>query len=209
MSQNDYSIINADGASVRQDVNDALQADQTKNAGTNAPGTTYPNQWWVDNTNNLLKIRNKANSGWVTVAEWDGANWVPYRNGTALGTAATSAASDFVPSASDALTSGYGVDGVSLSDSATVSIDLTQANAFDLSITQNFTLSNPTEVSNSTKGTWIVDVHADSNGPYTITLDTAYKLQDGTLSVEASATIRLWIVQRAAGSYDVIAEALS
>jgi hypothetical protein len=89
MSQNDYSIADQDGQSFLNDLNDALQADQTQNAGSSAPSTTYPNQWWVDDTNNLLKIRNKANSAWVTVASWDGSSWIPYRDGSALGTAAT------------------------------------------------------------------------------------------------------------------------
>lgn len=110
---------------------------------------------------------------------------------------------------SDALQAGYGVVADSLTDGASVALDLTAANAFSLSTTQNFTLSNPTEVADSTKGVWFLDVTADASGPYTVTLDTEYTLQDGSLSVEASATIRLWIVQRTAGSYDVIAEALS
>jgi hypothetical protein len=110
---------------------------------------------------------------------------------------------------SDALKAGYGVESATLTDGANVALDLTQANAFTLSTTQNFTLSNPTEITGATKGVWFIDVSADASGPYTITLDTEYTLQDGSLAVEASGTTRLWLVQRGAGAYDVIAEALS
>jgi len=69
MSQHDYIIDNAVGASVRADLNNALAAIVTNNSGTSAPSTTYAYQLWVDTTNNLLKQRNSANSAWETVAE--------------------------------------------------------------------------------------------------------------------------------------------
>jgi len=34
-----------------------------------------------------MKVRNEANSAWVTVAKKEGSGWTPYRQGTALGTA--------------------------------------------------------------------------------------------------------------------------
>lgn len=88
MAQHDMVIANADGATVRADINLALAAQVSQNSGAAAPATTYAHMPWVDITNDLFKIRNSANTAWVTVASWDGTTWIPYRSGTALGTAA-------------------------------------------------------------------------------------------------------------------------
>lgn len=66
MSQNDYVIGNQAFASFRADVNDALQALASNSSGPTAPTTTYANQTWYDTANDQLKIRNEANSGWIT-----------------------------------------------------------------------------------------------------------------------------------------------
>lgn len=67
MSQNDYVIGNQAFASFRADVNDALQALASNSSGPTAPTTTYANQTWYDTANDQLKIRNEANSGWITL----------------------------------------------------------------------------------------------------------------------------------------------
>lgn len=77
MSQNDFSIANADGATVRADLNSALQALATASAGLTEPTTTYQYQWWFDTTLNILKIRNGANTAWVNVASLVGTTWIP------------------------------------------------------------------------------------------------------------------------------------
>ena len=67
MAQHDYVIANGTGAAVRSDLNGALGAIATNNSGATEPTTTYAYQWWPDTTTGLLKIRNAANSAWVTV----------------------------------------------------------------------------------------------------------------------------------------------
>ena len=67
MAQHDYVIANGTGAAVRSDLNGALAAIATNNSGATEPTTTYAYQWWPDTTTGLLKIRNAANSAWVTV----------------------------------------------------------------------------------------------------------------------------------------------
>ena len=74
MAQHDYSIANDSGANVRADLNNALSAIVSQNSGTTAPTTTYAYEWWADTTNGLLKIRNAANDGWVTVGTLADAN---------------------------------------------------------------------------------------------------------------------------------------
>jgi hypothetical protein len=51
-----------------------LGAIATNNRGATEPATTYAYQWWPDTTTGLLKIRNAANSGWVTVGTLASAN---------------------------------------------------------------------------------------------------------------------------------------
>ena len=67
MAQHDYIIANQSGAAFRGDLNNALNAVATNNSGTSEPSTTYAYQWWADSNTGLLKQRNAANSGWVTI----------------------------------------------------------------------------------------------------------------------------------------------
>ena len=67
MAQHDYSIANDSGANVRADLNNVLAAIVSQNSGASAPTTTFAFQPWADTTTGLLKIRNAANSAWVTV----------------------------------------------------------------------------------------------------------------------------------------------
>ena len=71
-TQHDYDIANGTGQAVRQDINSVLQAIVSNNSGTSEPATTFKYQWWADETNNVLKIRNSANNAWITLRELDG-----------------------------------------------------------------------------------------------------------------------------------------
>ena len=67
MAQHDYVINNDSGANVRADINNALLAISSNNSGSSAPSTTYAYEWFLDTSNNLLKIRNAANNAYITV----------------------------------------------------------------------------------------------------------------------------------------------
>ena len=67
MATHDYVIANGTGAAVRSDLNGALAAIVSNNSSATAPATTSAYQWWADTTTGLLKIRNSANSAWVTI----------------------------------------------------------------------------------------------------------------------------------------------
>ena len=84
MAQHDYVIANGTGAAVRSDLNNALAAIVSQNSGATAPSPTYAFQWWADTTTGLLKLRNAANSGWITLFQLDG-EWstIALENGTA------------------------------------------------------------------------------------------------------------------------------
>lgn len=67
MAQHDGEVLNGTGLEVREDINDAFLALFGNSSGTSAPSTTFAYMWWADTTTGLLKIRNAANSAWVTV----------------------------------------------------------------------------------------------------------------------------------------------
>lgn len=73
MSQHDYVIDNAAGATVRADLNSALQALASLSSGASAPATTYAGMLWADTTSNVLKQRNTGNSAWIIVGTLDSA----------------------------------------------------------------------------------------------------------------------------------------
>lgn len=67
MSQHDYVLDNATGATFRADLNSALAAIVSQNSGATEPATMFAFQFWADTANDLLKIRNAANNAWVSI----------------------------------------------------------------------------------------------------------------------------------------------
>ena len=65
--QHDYVIENADGASVRNDINDVLLAIAKNNEGGSDPSTTYTFQFYMDTGDNIFKIRNSANNAYINL----------------------------------------------------------------------------------------------------------------------------------------------
>ena len=74
MAQHDYYIDNQSGLAFREDLNNALLAIVSQNSGATEPSTTYAYQWWADTTTGLLKLRNAANSAWITIGTLASAN---------------------------------------------------------------------------------------------------------------------------------------
>ena len=71
MSQHDYVIANDSGASVRADINSALQAILSQNSGTSEPSSTSAGTLWLDTTGGApytLKIRDAGNNHWLNIA---------------------------------------------------------------------------------------------------------------------------------------------
>jgi hypothetical protein len=67
MPQHDYILDNQSGANFRADLNNALLAISSNNSGATQPSTMYAYEWWIDTSNNLLKLRNSGNSDWITL----------------------------------------------------------------------------------------------------------------------------------------------
>jgi hypothetical protein len=88
--QHSYNITNLvakGGSAYRAAVNAALQALVTQNEGPAEPAVTYPSMLWPDTTASLLKLRNQANDGWLTIGNLEEVH---------LGLAALAAENEFV-----------------------------------------------------------------------------------------------------------------
>ena len=70
----DFDIANAVGSTFRADLNVCLGDIQSSNSGSSAPTTTVAYKIWADTANNLLKIRNSSNNGWLTLGDLTDAN---------------------------------------------------------------------------------------------------------------------------------------
>ena len=198
----DYSIANQSGANFRAELNTILAAIVSQNSGSTAPATTYAYQWWIDAgvTPALLKIRNAANSAWVTVGDVTAANLGLLSAATAASTYAPLASPTFtgtVTIPTGAAISGYlstataastylGLAGGTLTGDVTLNAqsdlrfgDLDSSNWVALqapsSIATNFTLTLPS--SDGTSGQALI-----TNGSGTLSWGSYLPLAGGTLS---------------------------
>lgn len=71
MAQHDYNIANQTAPNFRSDLNNALNAIVTTNASTTPLSTTFGCMLWYDATNNTIKMRNEANTGWISLMTLD------------------------------------------------------------------------------------------------------------------------------------------
>ncbi len=71
MAQHDYVIENQTFPATRTDINNALGAVVSTNAGATAPSTTYAYQLWYDTGNDDLKMRNADNDAWIALFSFD------------------------------------------------------------------------------------------------------------------------------------------
>ena len=93
MATHDYVIANADGATVRADINSALAAIVSNNSSSSEPSTTYAYMLWYDTTNSILKIRNTANNAWIDLHDQNALHIDGTNNRVGIGT--TSPSNDF------------------------------------------------------------------------------------------------------------------
>lgn len=63
----DWDVDNAGGAAVRSQMNGILAALRSCSSGASAPSPTVAGMFWFDTTALALKVRNNANSAWITL----------------------------------------------------------------------------------------------------------------------------------------------
>ena len=73
MSESDYEIINQSFPNFRSDLNSVLAAIRSNNSNGTAPtgNNKAAYQYWYDSTNDILKIVNAANSGFISLFTFD------------------------------------------------------------------------------------------------------------------------------------------
>ena len=101
----DYDIGNAVGQTFRSDLNTCLGDIQSLNSGSSDPSTTVAYKIWADTANNLLKIRNSANNGWLVLGSLTDA---AHTNNFGLATKASPDFTGTVDSAGDIVMGGTG-----------------------------------------------------------------------------------------------------
>ena len=67
-----YVVDNSTGANVRADINEIYDAILTMNSGAAEPPYRQAYTFWADTGNNLFKMRNTANDGWIELFKLDG-----------------------------------------------------------------------------------------------------------------------------------------
>jgi len=92
-------IPNGSGSAVRADLNDAMLALFSQNSSATSPPETVAYMTWADTTTGLLKIRNAANSAWVTVGTLASTNLglLSLAGGTMTGVLAVTAGTAALP----------------------------------------------------------------------------------------------------------------
>jgi len=134
----DYNIANANGATVRADINAVFLAVSSTNSGTSEPSTMYAFMLWVDTTTNLIKLRNAANGAWITLGlSVTASNTVDINggaiDGTAIGASSATTGAFTTLTATGAFTS-LGID------------DNADANAITISSDENVSFTGNVEV---------------------------------------------------------------
>jgi len=134
MSQADLNVANQSGAAFRADLNTQLLALGTLQSGASEPGTTYAYMLWADSANGLLKQRNAANNGWVSLGSLVTTNlgMLPIAGGTmtgALGVTAGTVSAPGVFFSGDTNTGFYspGADTLALATAGTNRLHITSA----------------------------------------------------------------------------------
>lgn len=178
MATHDYIISNASGAAVRADLNNALAAIATNNSSATEPTTTYAYQWWADtgSTPTVMKLRNAANSGWVTLFQLDG-EWslIPFENGTAAAPSIY-----FKDSGTDTGLFSPGVDQVGITTGGAVRLTTS---------TTAFTGTLPWQGQNGTAAAPALSFSGDPNtGVYNVGADQLGISTNGTLRLTTSTT---------------------
>lgn len=167
MSQEDFIVANQGFPAFRADLNLNLQALASTSSGATAPTTTYANQLWYDTANDTLKIRNEANSAWISIVTFNQTTNVvtSFAATPALATANTFSAANTFSSTMIANGNAYmSID--ALTDAATIAVDMSVGNNFSVTLGGNRTLGNPTNLNAGQSG--VIFITQDATGSRTL-----------------------------------------
>lgn len=206
MAQHDYVIANADGATVRADINSVLQAISSNNSGGSDPSTTYAYQFYYDTGDNKLKFRNAANDAFITLATFT------HATGTGTTTIVQSDANQtFSKAQRGSITTQNATTG------GAITLDMANNNYFILSNNAGagtlgsdnsgaYTLANPSNLTAGQSGS--IFVTQDGTGGRTLSYGSNFDFAGGTaptLSTAAGAVDRIDYVVLSSSSIHAVA----
>ena len=182
MATHDYIIANASGAAVRSDLNNALAAIVSQNSSATEPSTTYAYMLWADTANNVLKIRNSANSGWNAFAAL---------NDTAFRISSTGQVGIGVTPASNTDLDVTGTIAQNVVAMAALDVDCSAGNYFTKTINANstFTFSN---VPSSRAYSFVLELTHTSG---TVTWPTSVKFPSDTAPTLTTGKTHLFVFE--------------
>ena len=206
MAQHDYVIANADGATVRADINSVLSAIASNNSGASDPSTMYACQFYYDTGDNKLKLRNSANDAYITLGT--------FTHGAGTGTTTivqSDANQTFSKAQRGSITTTNATTG------GVITLDMANNNYFKLSDNAGngtlgsdnsgvYTLANPSNVTAGQSGS--IFITQDGTGSRTLSYGTHFDFPSGTaptLTTTASATDRIDYVVLSSTSIHAVA----
>ncbi len=211
MAIHDYVIDNQNGANTRSDLNNLFSAVVSNNSNTSEPTTTYAFQWWADTTSGDLKIRNSANSAWITIGAMDTTGF-GLMSSSAIGstvqaydadTAKTDTAQTFTASQRGEITT--------LTSATTVTPDFAASNNYTLTLGHNVTMANPTNLTAGQSGS--IFAVQDGTGSRTMAFGSYWDFAGGTaptMTTTASAIDRIdYVVRSTTSIHAIVTLALS
>lgn len=179
------SVANGSGLEVRNALNLVLAALFSGNSGTTAPTTTVPGMVWVDTSGGelVLKIRNKADDGWLSVPVGDAAAVRTFLELVKGAAADYRANTDDRVLMTDEVWSAMAE--VTLTDAASIALDLSSGFDFTVTLGGNRTLANPTNAKVGQRGR--IRVVQDATGSRTLSFGTSYEFRGGVAAVLTTA----------------------
>ena len=200
MAQHDFSIANQGFPAFRADLNDALGAIASTSSGASAPSVPYANQLWMDTTNHILKVRNEDNDAWISLATFDQTtDAVTYIDSVEL-------AKVIVSDAVQTFTAAQRGAVATLSETATITVDLALSNNFTVTLTGTATaVGAPTNAVAGQSGS--IFIVQDAGGGNTLGWNTAWKWAGGTaptLSTAGDAVDRVDYIVKGASEIQAV-----
>ena len=200
MSQHDMNIANQGFPAFRADLNNALAALASTSAADTEPSTIFANQLWMDTANNILKVRNEADDAWINLATFDQTtNAVTYIDGVEL-------AKVIVSDAVQTFTAAQRGAVATLSETATIAVDLALSNNFTVTLTGTATtVGAPTNAVAGQSGS--IFIVQDSGGGNILGWNTAWKFATGvvpTLSTAGDAVDRVDYIVKGASEIHAV-----
>ena len=200
MAQHDFSIANQGFPAFRADLNDALGAIASTSSGASAPSVPYANQLWMDTTNHILKVRNEDNDAWISLATFDQTtDAVTYIDSVEL-------AKVIVSDAVQTFTAAQRGAVATLSETATIAVDLALSNNFTVTLTGTATaVGAPTNAVAGQSGS--IFIVQDAGGGNTLGWNTAWKWAGGTaptLSTAGDAVDRVDYIVKGASEIQAV-----